>query len=113
MKRKCAYCGKEFEVGRRKKYCSRECNRNDPIKVVQWRRRLKLRAIEYLGGKCIYCGYHECSAALEFHHPNDNKDFGLSQKGVTRSWERVKKELDKCELVCKNCHAEIHYQSDK
>lgn len=56
-----------------------------------------------------YCGYNKCLAALEFHHPNSDKDFGLSQKGITRSWEKVKLELDKCELVCCNCHKEIHW----
>ena len=40
-------------------------------------------------------------------HPN-KKDFGIGQKGFTRSWEKVKEELDKCILVCANCHREIH-----
>ncbi len=37
-----------------------------------------------------------------------NKDFGLSQRGLTRSWQKVKTELDKCILVYSNCHREIH-----
>lgn len=66
-------------------------------------------AIEYLGGKCIFCKYNRCSAALDFHHlDEDNKNFGLSQKGMTRSWEKTKQELKKCILVCANCHREIH-----
>jgi 5-methylcytosine-specific restriction endonuclease McrA len=79
------------------------------IAVKKRRDKLKKMAIEYKGGVCQECGYHKCIGALEFHHLDPNeKDFGISAKGVTRSWEKVKKELDKCILVCSNCHREIH-----
>jgi len=68
-------------------------------------------AIEYKGGKCQKCGYSVCSDALEFHHANSSgKDFSISEKGYTRSWNRVKEELDKCMLLCANCHREVHAQ---
>jgi len=80
------------------------------IKAVAKRRKaIREKAIEYLGGKCVYCGYDRCSAALDFHHLDEkSKSFGLSQRGLTRSWERTRKELEKCILVCANCHREIH-----
>ena len=80
------------------------------IKAVQKRRkRVRGMAIKYKGGKCRLCGYCRCKRALEFHHIGSRqKDFGISAKGYTRSWERTKKELDKCLLVCANCHREIH-----
>ena len=62
----------------------------------------------YLGGKCVECGYNKCIAALHFHH-REGKDFGIGKKGVTRSWEKVKAELDRCDLLCANCHAEEHF----
>jgi len=66
-------------------------------------------AIDYRGGKCEICGYSRCSEALEFHHIDQgSKDFGISDKGYTRSWERIKKELAKCLLLCSNCHRELH-----
>ena len=66
-------------------------------------------AVAYKGGKCVFCGYKKTIAALDFHHVDEKtKDFGLSQRGLTRSWKRIKKELDKCILVCANCHREIH-----
>ena len=66
-------------------------------------------AIEYGGGQCQICGYKKCNRALSFHHKDaSKKDFGLSASGLTRSWEKTKAELDKCILVCANCHMEIH-----
>ncbi|MBW7959894.1 hypothetical protein H3C65_00150 [Patescibacteria group bacterium] len=80
------------------------------IKAVAKRRKaIKEKAIAYLGGKCHFCGYNRSYAALDFHHIDEkSKLFGLSQDGLTRSWEKTKKELNKCILVCANCHREIH-----
>ncbi len=77
--------------------------------VVERRRMLKQKAVEYKGGKCICCGYDKYVGALEFHHTDPNgKDFSISAKGACRSWEKIKEEIDKCVLVCSNCHKEIH-----
>ena len=77
--------------------------------VAKRRRTIKAEALMVLGGKCIVCGYNKCDDALHFHHRDPNeKSFGLSQSGMTRSWIRVKNELAKCVLICANCHAEIH-----
>lgn len=77
--------------------------------VAKRRKKIRDMAIDFLGGKCMYCGYNRCSAALDFHHLDERKKkFGLSQDGLTRSWEKTKQELQKCILVCANCHREIH-----
>lgn len=77
--------------------------------VQKRRHKTKEILIEYKGGKCEICGYDKCISALEFHHLNSNeKDFGISQKGYTRNIEKNKEEVDKCILVCANCHREIH-----
>ena len=77
--------------------------------VRKRRKEIRQRAIEYKGGRCQVCGYDHCSEAMEFHHLNSNeKDFGISQKGYTRSWGKVKMELDKCIMLCANCHREVH-----
>ncbi len=77
--------------------------------VDKRRKEIRKKAIEYKNGKCAICGYDKCLQALEFHHQNSNeKDFGISAKGYTRSWVAVKKELDKCILLCANCHREVH-----
>ena len=77
--------------------------------VHKRRKKIRQMAIEYKGGACKHCGYDRCIDALEFHHTNSSKkDFSISRKGHTRSWSRVKEELDKCILLCANCHREIH-----
>tara|TARA_Y100000310_G_C20509788_1_gene728238 strand:+ start:353 stop:670 length:318 start_codon:yes stop_codon:yes gene_type:complete len=80
------------------------------IKAVAKRRnKIREMAREYKGGKCIICGYKKCTRAMSFHHRNPKKkDFGISAHGLTRSWEKTKKELDKCVLLCMNCHMELH-----
>jgi hypothetical protein len=76
-------------------------------RVIAWRRRMKLKAVEYLGGKCSRCGYNRCVRALSFHHRDPKqKCFGIANSS-TKSWEIVKTELDKCDLMCMNCHMEI------
>ena len=80
--------------------------------VNKRRRKIRQTAIEYKGGRCQTCGYNRCIDALEFHHSNSSgKDFSISAKGYTRSWAKVKEELDKCILLCANCHREVHAQS--
>lgn len=79
------------------------------IKAVAKRRRaIKSKAIEYKGGKCQLCSYDKYPGALELHHLDPSqKEFGIGKKGYSRSWEKVKTELDKCILVCANCHREV------
>lgn len=77
--------------------------------VAKRRKKIKAMAIEYKGGKCMLCGYNKCVDALDFHHIDPSKkEFGLGLGGLTRSWDRVKKEVDKCVLICANCHRETH-----
>ena len=84
------------------------------VDAVQKRReQIKLMSVDYKGGKCEICGYCKCVNALEFHHVDENKDFGIGEKGYTRSWDKVKKELDKCMLLCSNCHRETHHNDKK
>lgn len=75
--------------------------------VVNWRKKAKLILIEYKGGCCFNCGYKKSIRSLTFHHLDPNKkDFNIG--GKSWSLERLKIEVDKCILVCANCHGEIH-----
>lgn len=86
-------------------------HRKRRVKAVQeWRRRLKRKAILAMGGKCQCCGYSRSDKALQFHHLDPStKEFGMGQvRAAPRKIEKVADELEKCVLVCSNCHAEIH-----
>ena len=77
--------------------------------VINWRRRAKIKLVEYKGGECEKCGYDKCIDALEFHHNDPSeKDFTIS--GKSWSFDRLRDEVDKCIMVCSNCHKEIHYE---
>ena len=91
---------------------------DDELKIRNYRhlkyhrQKLKQSAIIYKGGCCERCGYDRCNSALEFHHLNPNeKDFGIGTYKVL-SWDKLKNELDKCVMVCANCHREIHEELD-
>ena len=91
----------------KKRLTDEESKSNSVKSVVDWRKRTKIRLVDYKGGKCVKCGYNKSVKALEFHHLNpDEKDFTIS--GKSWSFERLKNEVDKCILVCSNCHIEIH-----
>ena len=77
--------------------------------VKKRRRKVREMAIEHKGGKCQNCGYKKCLESLEFHHVRkDIKSFGISAKGYTRSWKAIREELEKCIMLCANCHRELH-----
>lgn len=59
------------------------------------------------------CGYNRCWAALDFHHKDQSQKEFVISGNYTRSWEVLKKELDKCDLICSNCHREIHNDGGK
>ena len=84
------------------------CKRCRAEAVARRRRRVKELLVDEAGGRCVLCGYDRCVAALGFHHLDPStKSFGLAQAGITRAIEEVRREAEKCILVCANCHAEI------
>lgn len=78
--------------------------------TIERQRALKLTVVTYLGGCCKRCGYNKCIGALECHHRDPNqKDIALSNAKLV-SFDKIKSELDKCDLLCANCHREAHYE---
>jgi hypothetical protein len=116
----CVECGNEFETKiKTKKCCSTDCRRkfkNKYLKskgycydkLVDWRIKNKKLAIEYKGGSCIICGYSKCMSSLDFHHLDPSKKNYSISKNKNSSFEKMKPELDKCVLLCSNCHGEVH-----
>jgi 5-methylcytosine-specific restriction endonuclease McrA len=81
---------------------------NVPKEYYQKKRaRIKEQIVEYKGGKCEICDYNKSLRALEFHHIDPSeKDFNIG--GCIVFNDKLKREIDKCILVCSNCHCEIH-----
>lgn len=75
-------------------------------------RAFKHYLVQYKGGKCEICGYNKCEGALEFHHKNPlEKDIEISKWNFnyTQDINLFLKEVDKCMLLCANCHREQHW----
>jgi hypothetical protein len=75
---------------------------------------VKRLLVDEAGGHCEICGYDRCLNALEFHHRDPTaKEFGIAMRGITRSIETVRREVEKCVLLCANCHAEVECGATK
>lgn len=107
---RCNVCGKEFDFVYGNGYTKNKCS---SCSTKARRERRQIEAIEYKGGKCCLCGYNRCWAALDFHHKDQSQKEFVISGNYTRSWEVLKKELDKCDLICSNCHREIHNDGGK
>lgn len=73
--------------------------------------RLERRAllVDWKGGKCEKCDYSKYIGALHFHHKDPSeKLFKLTADNMSRSMSKLMAEVNKCSLLCGNCHAEVH-----
>ncbi len=90
-------------------YC-KECESKNAILKQQ---NLKKKCIEYLGGECECCHQKFDEKIYQFHHTEPaHKDFNIC-KHKSFNFENVKSELDKCILLCANCHYRIHSHMKK
>jgi len=118
----CLMCSKRLE-GNQLKFCSNECSckqfykdnkqeqnrkNNERQKLVSLDRKKTL--VDLKGGKCKICGYDKNYSALCFHHRDPKeKTFKLdSRKLSNTNWASLLLEIDKCDLLCSNCHMELH-----
>lgn len=111
----CPICSKKFELpfGEvNRKYCF-ECvpkglTKEKAMKILRIHGKRKM--VEMMGGKCFACGFNKYLASLEFHHlEEDSKEFNIGNRitGFHLS-EDMLKELEKCILLCSNCHRAYH-----
>ena len=88
-------------------YCKKHWNQELYKRNIQ-------RFIDYLnnkrqGVKCEKCGYDKGFWGLAFHHRDPSqKEFSLD-RNRGKNKDDLYKELDKCDVLCHNCHAEVHY----
>lgn len=90
----------------RQSYCKSCFNRYCADRWIE----KKKKAISYKGGCCTKCGYDKYYGALQFHHLNPSEKDMDWNKIRRYKWEKIEEELDKCVLLCANCHAEEHHR---
>ena len=115
----CLICQKTFQkinFGHNRKFCF-DCSPKYDIKegrsqnISQIRRSIKKELVKYKGGKCEKCNYDKSINALQFHHINpEEKEFTISKHLILSNFniQEYYKEVDKCRLLCANCHSEEH-----
>ena len=111
--KKCVKCEKEQEI------CNFFLKKNE-LRYSSWCKSClyqrqkqrwvdrKKKAVHLLGSKCSNCGYDKNYAAMDFHHVNPKNKEADWKSLRLKKWESVIKELQKCVLLCKNCHVELH-----
>lgn len=114
----CVTCKNSLK-GRQTKYCSLGCkskelyskNTNNYQSQKERAIRRKILFIKILGGKCKNCGYKKNLSALHFHHRIPiEKSIKIDSRSCSNTkYEILLEEVKKCDLLCANCHAEIHY----
>ena len=108
----CKDCGVELSSEntyvRKSKVKPKLCRKCENKRRVALQQKRKIEAIEYKGGQCSVCGYKTFYGALEFHHVEPEEKEADWKNMQNWSLANIKRELDKCILVCSNCHRELH-----
>ncbi len=117
----CPQCGRDricvkgdsFRICKECNY-SRPKNFNRTFWVKNLRTKLKQFSFEYLGGVCKRCGSGDLPlCCYQFHHRNPKeKEINISELFYVKNHKKMKKELDKCDLLCANCHMIIHWHEE-
>lgn len=109
----CQYCNKNFQYYRETSIYRKSCydcipeGKGNDASLL--RRLIKKKAVMHKGNQCYCCKQSFPLTVYDFHHLNPSeKDFSLGDKTSTVKWDKVEKEIDKCILVCANCHRMIH-----
>jgi hypothetical protein len=114
---KCNYCQTNLS-GNQTKWCSDKCknsvanSKHQNYQAQQERGKSRKRdLIKMKGGGCEICGYKKSTAALCFHHLDPSiKKFELDIRSLSnRRLDYILNEASKCQLLCSNCHMEVHH----
>ena len=85
------------------KKCTREYKTNRRIEMKKKLNKYKKTL------RCKICGFSDWRA-LTFHHKNPDQKTGDVSDIIRSSWKAAKKEIEKCDVLCSNCHAIEHYE---
>lgn len=104
---KCKCCQKDFKYKQNQIQLCNICKRKSK------RLAYRISAANYKQNKCEICGIERITIddleMFDFHHiDKNNKSFELGDNIQSRSWQKIKEELDKCMMLCANCHRKQH-----
>jgi hypothetical protein len=98
--------GKSYNGSPRLKPRCKKCNHVYETSLFEEKLHKAIGGAENL--KCTLCGYNTYSGALEFHHLDPSKKEKPVSLMKNYSYEKLKKEIDKCVILCGCCHPEVH-----
>ena len=105
-----SYYSKEYMKEYRKSYYRKHKARLNTARARKFYTQKK-RYVKYLGGECLHCGLvaNPCNLPVfDFHHRDPSqKNFRIGSR-INSAWQKMRSELDKCDLLCANCHRLIH-----
>ena len=111
-KRKCKDCGKEINLFKNQRYC-KNCSSVSSTSKRMIRNREFIK--DYKKDKqCETCGYRRYPKILEFHHKDKetkNQTINTLMKTL-QNLDKIKEEVEKCMLLCPNCHRELHLKEE-
>jgi hypothetical protein len=102
----CSICGKPAPYGTKCGDCQ---ERHNAYKRAR-RQQIKIRAVEYKGGKCEKCGRIFHPDVYDFHHRDPKTKENIITQVMDRGWPQTKREIDMCALLCANCHRIEHIE---
>lgn len=95
--------------------CHREYHYNESNLINDKRRNDKKIYLEYSGNQCMECGYDKCESSLSFHHRNPKEKsyevsslWNIENKSLNELDKHITDEIDKCDILCSNCHSIKH-----
>ena len=95
---KCKSCNKEYLKEHYKSNAKRYAKKRE-----QYRDKQRKIFYEYMSTKrCMSCGISDIRV-LEFDHRSDKK-FNISDKVGSMNFEKLVEEIEKCDILCANCH---------
>lgn len=103
--RKCGVEGKENFYASSSKLMCKSCWGH---RTYKYKKDILHELKEKRGGKCERCGYDKCYAALVWHHRDPSEKDPAYSRQMARS--KLEAEIEKCDLLCSNCHTEVHIE---
>ncbi len=89
-------------------HSSEEHRKKRKIQTLERIRENKRKIINYFGGACKDCKQEYHPSVYDLHHRNPEEKDNNFKSMLHWSWSKIEKEIEKCDLLCSNCHRIRH-----